>query len=184
MADAIKVIVVGADEVARRIAELPGKLRAAQRLTVRRGSLEVARRIVERVSRQRSERDGQKNTSDFLNVRSGALRASVTKNPPVQEDALGFYAAVGFASGVVDKYAPVQEYGATINIPEIRPRDPSGVLHWKTADGQDVFARRARAHSVTIPERAPVRKSAAEKRDRINQIAEEETARALAAFGG
>lgn len=49
-------------------------------------------------------------------------------------------------------YAAVQRYGATIQVPEIVPRR-ARALRWIGRDGRAVFARRVRAHAVTIPAR-------------------------------
>jgi phage gpG-like protein len=49
-------------------------------------------------------------------------------------------------------YSAIQQYGGTVNIPEIRPVRAS-VLRFVTAAGDVVFARRVKAHTAVIPPR-------------------------------
>jgi phage gpG-like protein len=74
-------------------------------------------------------------------------------------------ARVGPGHGPIPR---IHQFGGTINLPEIRPKRASmseaelksksnanapRALRWFNAQGQAVFARRVRAHSVTIPAR-------------------------------
>jgi len=49
-------------------------------------------------------------------------------------------------------YAAAHQYGSTHTIPEMRPKKKNGVLRWFGPQGP-IFARRVKAHSVTIPAR-------------------------------
>jgi phage gpG-like protein len=50
-------------------------------------------------------------------------------------------------------YAAAHQYGASINIPEIRPHKENGTLRWFGPSGEPIFAKGARAHRVTLPAR-------------------------------
>ena len=76
--------------------------------------------------------------------RSGDLFQSVDRGITLGEDRVS-------ASSMLP-YAPAQNFGATISIPEIRPKKANGALRWFGPDGP-VFARHTRAHRVTIPAR-------------------------------
>lgn len=76
----------------------------------------------------------------------------------VNENANGVTGIVGFSADT--PYAAIHEYGGTINIPEIVPVNAKA-LHFMIG-GQDVFVKRVKAHTVTIPERAPLRTGFAE----------------------
>lgn len=93
--------------VQRYVAEKLKKLDEAERKSVAWGAAKVARAAMDKL------RGGG---ADHLNVRTGALRDSLTKPGAieVEHDALGYKAAVGFRKGVVDAYAPIQEYGGTV----------------------------------------------------------------------
>jgi phage gpG-like protein len=49
-------------------------------------------------------------------------------------------------------YAAAHQFGATIQVPEMRPKKSGGVLAWQGPGGW-IYARRARAHKVVIPAR-------------------------------
>ena len=91
-----------------------------------------------------------------LRPKSGALRASIRAE--VSEDASGFAARVW--SGGSLPYARIQEYGGRIEVPAIVPKT-AGALAFGYG-GRMVFAKRARAHAVQIPERSYMRTSLAE----------------------
>jgi phage gpG-like protein len=88
-----------------------------------------------------------------LNVKTGALRRSLKER---FEDEGGVFVGTLYSSGDV-KYAAIHEYGGVINIPEITPTKAQA-LHF-FYKGKWVFAMRAKAHSVTMPERSFVRSS-------------------------
>jgi len=50
-------------------------------------------------------------------------------------------------------YAAAHQFGSTHMIPEIRPKKKGGVLRFYGGAGDAIFARRAKAHPVTIPAR-------------------------------
>ncbi|MBZ5703242.1 MAG: hypothetical protein LAN84_15525 [Acidobacteriia bacterium] len=77
--------------------------------------------------------------------RSGDLFHSLDRGILLGEDRV-------WASSMLP-YAAAQNFGATISIPEIRPKKANGVLRWFGPDGP-VFALYARAHRVTLPARA------------------------------
>ena len=74
---------------------------------------------------------------------TGALRSSIT----------GVSSAHTVTLGTNHAYARVHQYGATIQIPETRPRPPRRALRIRLSDGAFIFRRRAAAHSVHIPAR-------------------------------
>lgn len=49
-------------------------------------------------------------------------------------------------------YAAIHQYGGAIRIPEIVPRK-GAALRWLGPSGEAIFARRVKAHTVTIPAR-------------------------------
>ncbi len=80
-------------------------------------------------------------------VQTGALRRSIVLN------------RTGLANtnpqveiGTALKYARIQEFGGVIHLPRIVPKR-GRALHWKNKQGQDVFARSVRAHTVRLPPR-------------------------------
>jgi phage gpG-like protein len=77
--------------------------------------------------------------------RTGALFNSIDRGIVIQGS------AVTAASTL--PYAAIHQYGGTVNIPEIRPRSVNGTLRWFGAGGEPIFAKRVRAHRVTIPAR-------------------------------
>jgi len=99
---------------------------------------------------------------EVLHVRSGALRRSIFGDEP-QADRNAIIERVASSSDV--KYAAIHEFGGTINVPEIVPVKAKA-LHF-LAGGADVFATRARAHTVTMPERSFMRSSLADMRQAI-----------------
>jgi len=95
-------------------------------------------------------------SGDVLRPKSGTLRASIRAE--VGEDAGGFAARV-WSTGSLS-YARIQEYGGRIEIPAIVPKT-AGALAFAYG-GRMVFAKRARAHGVQLPERSYMRTSLAE----------------------
>lgn len=102
-----------------------------------------------------------------LSVKSGNLRRSVFQN--VESSSVAVIGTVGFSADVV--YAAIHEFGGTIDIPEIVP-DKAKALYFLMG-GQEVFASRVRAHTIVIPERAPLRTSLAEMSAFIREQLEE-----------
>lgn len=90
---------------------------------------------------------------------TGTLRRSVLASPKVNETSDAIQGTVSTDPSV--PYARIQEYGGTINIPEIVPKRAKA-LHF-VIGGRSVFAKRVRAHSVNIPERSFMRVSLREK---------------------
>jgi hypothetical protein len=88
-----------------------------------------------------------------LQTRSGALRASLRAE--LRETADGLAARV-WSDGSVP-YACIQEYGGRIALPETAPANAKALAF--AYGGKMVFARRAAAHMVQIPERSYMRSS-------------------------
>lgn len=95
-------------------------------------------------------------SGDVLQARTGALRASLRAE--VTETAGGF-AALVWSDGSV-RYARIQEYGGRIAVPEIVPKNAKSLAF--VYGGRMVFAKRAAAHVVVLPERSYMRASLAE----------------------
>ena len=89
-------------------------------------------------------------SGEVLKARSGALRASIR----AEIDGAG----ARISSDV--PYARIQEYGGRIGIPEIVPVNAKALAF--TYGGKLVFATRAAAHAIDIPERSYMRLSLAE----------------------
>lgn len=98
-------------------------------------------------------------SGEVLHVRSGTLRRSITGR--TEEIPEGVRGVIG--SNV--PYARTHELGLTLHIPEIRPRRAKA-LHFFIG-GQEVFAMRARAHDVKMPERSFLRRALRENAERI-----------------
>ncbi len=146
----MSIRVTGAREGAARWAQLQAKLHAQLVAVVHRETLELQRAVV-----------SAKLSGQVLHVRSGTLRRSITSH--VDESGHTIRGIVG--TNV--EYAHIHEYGGTLNIPEVRPVT-ARALHWVSA-GESVFAMRARAHSVTIPERSFLRSALADRAPAIRQ---------------
>jgi phage gpG-like protein len=98
----------------------------------------------------------RKLSGEVLEPRSGALRRSMRAD--VVEDVRGIRARV-FSDGSVP-YAGIQEYGGRIALPAIATVNGKALAF--AYEGRLVFAKRASAHVVTIPERSYLRASLAE----------------------
>lgn len=70
----------------------------------------------------------------------------------LQNSITGRIEALSVIVGTNVVYGRIHQQGGTIRIPEVRPRR-ARALRWVTASGQVVYARRATAHTVTIPAR-------------------------------
>lgn len=104
---------------------------------------------------------GDKLSGQVLHVITGDLRRSIFSGVNDKGDEIE-----GFAKQSGDvKYGAILEFGGTVHIPEIVPVKAKA-LHWVHA-GKDVFAKRARAHDVTIPEFRYMRSSLEDMRDEI-----------------
>jgi HK97 gp10 family phage protein len=103
----------------------------------------------------------QKLSGAVLNVKTGALRRSIFETV---EDGTTSVTGKVASSGDV-KYAAIHEFGGTINVPEIVPVKAKALLF--VAGGGDVFAKRTRAHTVTMPERSFMRSSLADMSQQI-----------------
>lgn len=97
-----------------------------------------------------------------LSRRSGNLFRSVN-SLPVQSSPTMVKGGVGYGADI--PYAAAHEFGATIKIPEIVPVKAQA-LHF-VLNGKDVFAKRVAAHTVTMPERAPLRTAFADMKQQI-----------------
>ncbi len=146
MALGVSVRVTGLEQALRRFSGLGPALHAALRQTVERETIALQRLVVE-----------GKLSGQVLNVRTGTLRRSITYR--IEEDAVGIRGTVGTNL----RYAAIHEFGGTIHVPEIRPRVKKA-LHFYVG-GAEVFAMRARAHDVRMPERSFLRSSLAERRE-------------------
>lgn len=97
----------------------------------------------------------RKLSGEVLNVRSGALRASI-KSEIIDNG----YTGRVFSSGV--PYAAIHEYGGIIDHPG------SNLLQvFRAPDGKMVFTMFTRPHQIPIPERSYMRSSLNEMRDEI-----------------
>lgn len=107
----------------------------------------------------------RKLSGDVLNVgKTGKLRDSIFQQV-IDQGTKGITGRV--ASDGTVKYAAIHEFGGTINIPEIRPVNVEA-LHFFMG-GDEVFAKYARAHTVTMPERSYMRSSLADMREQIKE---------------
>jgi phage gpG-like protein len=104
---------------------------------------------------------------------AGQLRASV--HASVDDKPTSITGKVAFGSDVV--YAAIHEFGGTVQIPELVPVKAKALRFM--VGGKEVFARRVKAHAVTIPERAPLRTSLYEMKDEIVKGLEEAVNKAL-----
>lgn len=146
MADLTLAVHVGARLSERVDAMQAEKLRPALRRTVERETIALQAHVV-----------GQKLSGQVLHVRSGTLRRSITYT--VRDDADGIVGTVGTNL----EYAAIHEYGGTIHVPEIRPRQAKALRFY--VGGVAVFARRARAHDVHMPQRSFLRSALADRRE-------------------
>ena len=110
-------------------------------------------------------------SGEVLQLRTGALRASIRAE--AREDKSGFEARVSSDGSLA--YARIQEYGGRIAVPEMRAVNAKALAF--VYGGRLVFARRLRAHAITIPERSFLRSSLEEFApvfaDSIRRLADE-----------
>ncbi len=136
-----------ADRLSDRIdAMQPARLRPALRPTIERETIALQAHVVE-----------HKLSGQVLHVRSGTLRRSITYAMHEDDEAI-----VGIV-GTNLEYAAIHEYGGTIHVPEIRPRNAKA-LHFYVG-GKEVFAKKAKAHDVHMPERSFLRSALRDRRE-------------------
>lgn len=101
----------------------------------------------------------------------GQLKSSAFQR--VEDSPNAVYGIVGYGADV--PYAAIHEFGGTIHVPEITPVRAKA-LHFFIGD-KEVFAKKVRAHTVKMPERAPLRTSLREMepviREQYEQAAKE-----------
>lgn len=105
----------------------------------------------------------EKLSGEVLKVRSGRLRQSIF-TPKIDKTPTGFIGSIG--SNV--KYAAIHEFGGIIHIPEIFPKNKLA-LHFFIG-GKEIFAKRVKAHTITMPERSYLRTSIAELEPQAPEI--------------
>lgn len=157
------VTVHGDREVAATFHALPDAVRIAVRKKIMALTLELQRKVkVEHLSGP----TGAHSLSVGVNSpkhTGGQLRASVFQE--MSDTATSIVGRVGFSADVA--YAAIHEFGGNVNVPEIVPTKAKA-LHWLSG-GKDVFAMRVRAHTVQIPQRAPLRTAFDEMKDDIRE---------------
>jgi phage gpG-like protein len=137
---------VGAQLHSTIAAMRPENMKPALRPAVERETIALQAHVVE-----------NKLSGQVLHVRTGTLRRSITYAIREESDAI-----IGIV-GTNLVYAAIHEYGGELHLPEIRPRRAKA-LHFYVG-GAEVFAMRARAHSVRIPERSFLRSALADRRE-------------------
>jgi phage gpG-like protein len=131
-------------DTSRAIAKLfalPGAIRSGVSETMQAGMLELLADVQAKLS------------GAVLNAGSGRLRDSIQAE--LTDDGARIAARV-FSDGSVP-YAHIQEFGGRIAVPEIMPVQARALVF--AYGGRMVFAKRATAHVVTIPERSYLRSS-------------------------
>jgi len=128
-----------------KLAALPDKVRAGVREAVQAGALKLLSKVQQKVS------------GDVLQVRSGALLNSLRETGLSDS---GDTFSDGVTTDAALKYARIQEYGGKIEVPEIAPVNARALAF--EYGGKVVFAMKAAAHVVEIPEHSFMRSSLAE----------------------
>ena len=123
----IGIAIDGAQAAAKRLARFGTDL------------IEAEKRAVDKAGRIMRNRSVKLVSGEVLNVRTGALRASINKGN-VFADQGGYAVNVGVLKGNAEKYAPIQEFGGVIRAKNVP------YLKFKTADGYWHSVK-----SVTIP---------------------------------
>jgi phage gpG-like protein len=138
----ITATVIGGDELAARLAALPGVVTQALAQTVAELSAEL-RDVVER-----------KLSGEVLRQRTGRLAASVAVD--LHQD--GNAVAATLSSDV--EYAAIHEYGGAIPAHEVLPRSARALAFpWK---GRQRFFKRVEIPTVTMPQRSFLQSALAE----------------------
>lgn len=119
-----------------------------------------AKRALTQQSQALQARVRQKLDGEILQIRTGRLRDSISTTVTADGDLVT--ATIG-----VDAvpYAAIQEFGGVVHIPEIVPEKAKALAF--AIKGEQIFAKRVRAHDVTIPPHFYLRGSLAEMRDEI-----------------
>jgi hypothetical protein len=154
--EVFSVSLVGDRELIAKVQRLPEQVLVALKAKVQTLALLLQRKVqVEHLSGPTGPHTLSvgPNTADHT---GGQLRRSVFQT--VTSTASSVTGKVAFSADV--PYAAIHEFGGTINIPEIVPTKAKA-LHFMMG-GKDVFVKRVKAHTVTIPERAPLRTAFAE----------------------
>lgn len=189
--------VLGLDKTAKVLADLPAKLERAETRAVNRLVIRAERSFRRRVS------------GDVLKVRTGAYRASISRQLAEKHPVSGIQGTVGVAKGPASPYARIHETGGTIRakgtllaipLPSLltkagvarskSPRDfPDGF--WFTSKaGNAIFAIREGEKltplfvgkpSVVIPQRRPLGQTLDEIKPLMRETFEEEVRRAVGA---
>lgn len=140
IARGLQVDLTGLDAGVAKLEALGPALRIGLRETVERQAILLQRHVV-----------AEKLHGQVLHVRSGTLARSITYR--VEESAGVIRGIVGTNVG----YGKAHEFGMTLHIPEIRPRNAKALRFM--VGGSVVFATRVRAHDVHLPERSFLRSS-------------------------
>lgn len=119
--------------------------------------------------------------TDLVRAQAKANIARLFNKPEAMQDTLdatvvdGTWTVTGTVTAEGKPYLRIQEYGGIIHLPEIFPQGAQA-LHWLSptqvgfsgAQQQDeVFARHAAAHDVTLPERSYLRAALFQRRAEI-----------------
>ena len=193
----IGVAIDGAQAAAKKLQKLGADLLEAERRAVDRAANEMRSTFVRAAS------------GEILKRRTGVYASSIGRGPVERGVNGSFEARVGVREGGASKYAEIHETGGVIRpkgkvlaIPVGNALTPAGVARFGPRDVPDGFWRKSKngnlvflapkgaggelevlfvgKTSVTIPARAPMRKSFEEIRPRVPSIVQEEVARAVA----
>lgn len=146
----LNVTLVGDRELIARLQAMPSKVKAA-----------LLRKVTELAFKLESKIKADKLSGQVLNVRTGALRASIANEVT---DTTTSVSGRAFSSGDV-KYAAANEFGATIPAHEILPSKAQALAF--VLQGKQIFAKRVQMPAVTIPERSFMRSSLADMKPEI-----------------
>lgn len=145
------VTVTGDRELIARAENMPAKIRAALKAKIQELALKLQRKVqVEHLSGPTGPHSLSvgPNTDNHT---GGQLRRALFQTVTANADEI--VGKVAFSADV--PYAAIHEFGGTINLPEI-VATKAKALHFMIG-GKDIFVKRVRAHSIRIPERAPLR---------------------------
>jgi len=104
----------------------------------------------------------EKLTGPVLQRRTGTLVRSI--HTEIQKSATGFIGKIG--SNI--KYAAIHEFGGIIHIPDIYPVKKQA-LHFFIGS-KEIFAKKVKAHTITMPERSYLRSSLTELAPQAEKI--------------
>ena len=153
----VAVKIFGYEAVKRWFERSPAEARAAMEKAMTQSLFVVERAAKLKVS------------GAVLKVRTGRLRSSI--GAPGGE---GIKTVTITPAGVVGtigtkvKYARIHEIGGTIHVPDITPRNKSALRFF--VGGKAIFAKRVKAHDVTMPARPYLGPAIDESRDKIDKI--------------